>query len=346
MNWRSIRAVVLKDLLLFSRNRFFVVITLLGLISYVGIYWIMPDSVNESVKIGVYTLGDSTALEQMGEGLEIVTADSEALLQEGVIDGDYVAGVSLPTDESDSGEITVFYTSDTVEEVRDFINLLITEMAYQQAGDSLNVSWQPQILGEDRLGDQIPYKDKMRPLFAVMILASETFVLAGLIVEEAERRTGSALLITPMSVKDLFTAKAIMGIIMAFSQAVLFVLVVGGMVEQPVIMLAALFLGAVLVTGLSFLMASVGKDFISTMIWGVPVMLLFSIPALGVIMPGMMSDWVKAIPSYYLTDTIYQSSVFASGWGEIWSNLVILAGCNAVILVLGILALRRKFQCE
>ena len=346
MNWRSVKAVVLKDLLLFSRNRFFVVITLLGLVSYVAIYWIMPNSVDETVKIGVYASEVPAALEQMGEGLEIATADSEDLLREGVIDGDYVAGVVLPSNEGDSGIITVFYTSDTLEEVRDFINLLIAEMAYQQAGESLSVSWQPQVLGEDRLGDQIPYRDKMRPLFAVMILASETFVLAGLIVEEAERRTSSALLITPMSVKDLFTAKAIVGVLMAFTQAFLFVLVVGGMVEQPLIMIAALFLGAVLVTGVSFLMAAFGKDFMTTMIWGVPVMLLFSIPALGVMMPSIISDWVEAIPSYYLTDTIYQSSVFASGWGEIWSNLVILAGCNVVILFLGILALRRKFQCE
>jgi ABC-2 type transport system permease protein len=346
MNWRAIRAVVLKDLMLFSRNRFFVVITLLGLISYIAIYWVMPDSVSETVKIGLLPPNNAAALQEMGEGLEIVTADSQDLLREGVIDGDYVAGVAMPSEEGDTGEITVFYTSDTLEEVQDFINLLVTEIAYQQAGESLNISWQPQILGEDRLGDQIPYRDKMRPLFAVMIMASETFVLASLIGEEVERRTGRALLITPMTVRDLFTAKAIMGILMAFTQAFLFVLVVRGMVDQPLIIITALFLGAVLITGVGFLMAALGKDFVTTMAWGVPVLLLFSLPAVGIMMPGVMSDWIKGIPSYYLTDTIYQCSVFGSGWGEVWSNLAILMGCNAAILLLGVLALRRKFRCD
>jgi ABC-2 type transport system permease protein len=59
--------------------------------------------------------------------------------------------------------------------------------------------------------------------------------------------------------------------------------------------------------------------------------------------PGVISDWVKAIPSYYLTDTVYRVSNFGAGWGDIWSNLLILMAFNLAILLAGVLVLRRRF---
>ena len=196
------------------------------------------------------------------------------------------------------------------------------------------------------LGSQIPQRDKMRSLFAVLIMVTETFVLASLISEEIERRTAQALLVTPMTIKDVFAAKAIVGITLAFIQALLFVVVVGGMNEQPLIIITALFLGAILVTAVGFLIASFGKDFITVMAWGIPFLIILSIPAVGIMLPGAESGWIKAIPSYYLTDTIYDVSIFGVGWGDIWGNLVILIGCNVLILSISMLMLRRRFQCE
>ena len=61
----------------------------------------------------------------------------------------------------------------------------------------------------------------------------------------------------------------------------------------------ALLLGAVLVTGVGFLMASVGKDLISVMSWGVLALLVLIIPSVGILLPGVVSGWVRAIPSHY-----------------------------------------------
>ena len=353
MNWRSVRAVAAKDLSLFFRNRFFLVISLLGLVSYVVIYFVMPSSVDESVKLGLYASEVPSVLQQMqGEqGLEIEQVESEEALRDSVAGKKYAAGVVLPDDlaerfaSGEPAEIKAYFTSDAHEEAKDFVDLLLTEMAYLQTGENLNVEWQQKILGPDMIGSQIPHRDRMRSLFAVLIMVTETFALASLISEEAERRTAKALLVTPMTINDLFAAKAIVGILLAFSQALLFVIVVRGMSEQPLIIATALLLGAVLVTGVGFIMAALGKDFVTVMAWGIPVMIVFSIPAIGIMMPGALSDWIMAIPSYYVSDTMYQASIFGAGWGDVWGNLAILAGCNVLIVLIGILALRRKFQC-
>ncbi len=353
MNWRTMGILVSKDFTLFFRNRFFAVITILGLVAYAAVYFVMPSSVNETLEIGLYAPVVPPALEVMQEaegGLEIERVESEEALRGGVSGGQYMAGLVFPADimekfeQNQRPEIKVYVASDMPDEIREVVNSLITEMAYLQTAQALNIDWQPEILGRDMAGQQIPQRDRIRSLFAIFILVTEIFGLAGLISEEVERRTAWALLVTPMAVRDLFTAKAVLGTIMAFSQAFLLLAVVGGLGEQPLIVVTALLLGAVLVTGVAFLVASLAKGFLSIIAWSVPVLVVLIIPAIGIMMPGAISDWIKAIPSYYLTETIYQVSNFGAGWGDVWRDLLILAGFNVAILSVGVLALRRKFQ--
>jgi ABC-2 type transport system permease protein len=353
MNWRSIGALVHKDLTLFFRNRFIAVITVLALVMFVVVYFVMPSTVDETLDIGLYAPVVPPAMELIQEaekGLEIEEVESEEALKEGVTGGEYIAGLVFPADIMEKFElnqppdIKVYFASDTPDEIRSVVDILVTEMAYLQTGQTLNIDLQTEILGPDMAGAQIPQRDRMRSLFAVFILMTETFGLAALISEEFERRTAWALLVTPMSVKDLFTAKGILGTLLAFSEAVLLLAVVGGMTAHPLIIVIALFLGAVLVTGVAFIMASLGKDFLSVTAWGVPVMVILVIPAVAVMIPGALSGWIKAVPSYYLTDTIYQVANFGAGWGDVWHNLVILVGINAAIVAIGIWALRRKLQ--
>ena len=192
------------------------------------------------------------------------------------------------------------------------------------------------------LGMQIPPRDRMRPLFAILLIMTETFGLANLISEEVERRTINALLVTPVSVKDLFTAKGITGVSLAFVQAALFMAIVGGMSRQPLIILAALLLGAVLVTGIGFLIAALSKDFMSVMAWGIVTLIPLFIPSFSIMFPGTVTGWVKVIPSYYLVDTVHLVANFGAGWGDVWLNLLILLGFDLAIAWIGIIALGRK----
>ncbi len=351
MNLRIIGALVAKDFSLFFRNRFFTLVTVLGLVLYMVIYFIMPSSVNENLEIGLYAPVMLPAFEQMqGEGLEIEVVESEELLKEGVTEGQYVAGIMLPADIMEgfmSGQkpiISVYFASDVPEEIKDAVGVLIRELAYQQTGQALAVEVSEEILGTDMAGRQIPPRDRMRPLFAILLIMTETFGLANLISEEVERRTIHALLVTPVSIKDLFTAKGITGVSLAFVQAVLFMVIVGGMSRQPLIILAALLLGAVLVTGIGFLIAALAKDFMSVMAWGIVTLIPLFIPSFSIMFPGTVTGWVKVIPSYYLVDTVHRVANFGAGWGDVWLNLLVLLSFDLALAWIGIMALRRRFR--
>jgi len=351
MNLRIVRTLISKDLALFFRNRFFALITILGIAAYLLIYFVMPGSVDESLEVGLYAPVLPPVFDQISEeeGVEVKVYESEADLIDAVTEGRCVAGVVVPADArhdliiGEKPEIKLYVASDTPAEVRDSIEILIRELAYQMAGQPLAVEVSAEVLGPDMAGAQIPSRDRLRSVFAVVLVMTETFGLATLISEEVERRTIHGLLVTPATVGGFFLAKGTTGTGLAFSQAMLFLAIVGGMSQQPVIMLVAMLLGAVLVTGVAFLMAAGSKDMMSVMAWGVVAVVVLSVPAVSILLPGTISGWTKAIPSYYLVDTLHRVSNFGAGWGDVWSNLLILLGFDLAVVSLGIITLKRRF---
>lgn len=351
MNMRTVGILVSKDLSLFFRKRVIVFLTFVGLIFYLIIYFVMPASVDDTLKIGIYSPDPIPILTGLDEeGLEISFAESEELLKEEVLDGSYVTGISIPAGAvqgSGSGKkpvINLYFTPDAPQEIKDAMEFFVKEIAFMHAGQSLAFDISEEILGQDMLGTPIPIRDRLRPLIAVFILMMELFGLTYLISDEIEQSTVRALLVTPATVSDIFIAKSISGIGMAFIQAVLVMAIVGGMNRQPLIILVSLLLGAALATGVSFFISTRARDFMSVLSWSFPVLIILIIPSFTVLFPGTTTSWIKIIPSYYLVDTVHRAANFGSGWGDIWINLLILLGFTLVIFLGGIFVLRRKFR--
>ena len=351
MNWRIIGTLVSKDLSLFFRKKGILALTVLGLVFYLIIYFVMPSTANENLKIGVYAPELPPVFEHLPEeGLELSVVDSEEELKDRVSDGTFIVGIFIPHDfiekinAGQKPDIQLFFTADAPDEIKGSMETLVNEFAYLFTGQTLTVEVSEEILGQDLLGAPIPPRDRLRPLLAIFIIFMEILGLAHLITEEVERRTAQALLVTPATVIDIFTAKSIAGIGLAFVQAVLFMAIVGGMNLNPIIILVVLFIGAALATGLSFLISSFAKDFMSVLAWSVPVLVILIIPSLGIMIPGAITRWVKAIPSYYLVDAVHRVANYGSGWGDVWNSLLILLAYTVVIVGVGILVLRRKLQ--
>ena len=53
MNWQTIPPLIQKDLTIFFRNKFYTLITMMGLVAYIGVYYAMPDKVDEIIEVGL-----------------------------------------------------------------------------------------------------------------------------------------------------------------------------------------------------------------------------------------------------------------------------------------------------
>jgi ABC-2 type transport system permease protein len=147
-----------------------------------------------------------------------------------------------------------------------------------------------------------------------------------------------------MRIVDLFVGKGISGVGLAFAQAAVLMVLTGGLAHQSLLMLVALLLGALLVTGIGFLIAAAGRDMMSVMAWGVLAVLLLTVPSLSVMFPGTGSHWLRLIPTYYLVDTVNRVANYGAVWGDVWANLAILLALGLAFVWLGIVALRRKLR--
>lgn len=352
MKINVVKALLKKDMALFLSNRFYMLITVIGLVFYIGIYFVLPVQSDEEFSMAMYAPVVPPAFSQLTEheGVDIEFFDDEDTLKQSVLKGDYQVAIVLPPDIMDtwsSGgkpQITVYYSSTAPSEINAIIVALVKELSYVQTGQPLNFETTEEILGPDMLGNQIALRDRMRPLLAVFILLVEILTLASLIAVEIEQGTARALLVTPLRISELFMAKGILGVGLAFGQSILFMALVGGFSHQPLIVLSALILGSLMVVGVGFLLASLTRDVNSVTGWGMLILILLAVPGFGTAIPGLISDWAKVIPSYYLTDTVSRVVNYSASWGDVGMNLGILAGFTVLVIWIGMITLRRRYQ--
>ena len=351
MSWRTIKTLIAKDFKLFFRNKFFGVMTIFGIILYLVFYFIMPNTVDEEIEIGLYApQAFSMFYENIEEGLIIRNMKTEDELKQAVTDKELHIGISFPEDIQKSlmsgkkPQIFVYYSSDLSDEIKEMYTILIGEMINQMSGFEIDIDEVEIVLGPDMGGKQIPYRDRMLPLFAVMLLITETLGLANLITSELEEGTIQALLTTPMKVTDLFVGKGITGVFLAFSPAVLLMIITGSLTQNVSLIITSLLLGSIMVTGLAFFIASLSKDMMSVIAWGTLLMIVLFIPAFTVIFPGPVSGWIKVIPSFFLVDTLHRAVNFDIGWSGNLNNIMFLIGFNIVFVFLGIITLKRKVR--
>jgi ABC-2 type transport system permease protein len=352
MNLRMVAALVQKDIALYFKNRFFALVTVLGLVVYVAVFFALPRTVDETLQMGWFgpSLPELLNEDLEGSGLALRDYPSEEALREAVQAGDEPVGVALPenfTQQLASGgkpQVRIYYQSEVPEEYRQAYTLLLQELGYFLAGQPLNVESEEIVLGPDMAGRQVPPRQRMLPVLAVFILMIESWGLASLISTEVETGTLRALLVTPLKVEGLFLSKGITGVLMSFSQVLLLLGITGGLAKEPLLVLIGLLLGALLVTGLSFLIASVSRDMMSVLAWGMLAMIVLAIPAFNVLLPGLASNWIKVIPSYYIVDTIYRVINFNAGWSQVNANLMVLLAQTVAFFGLGVLSLGRKLQ--
>jgi hypothetical protein len=222
---------------------------------------------------------------------------------------------------------------------------MVREIAYHLAGDRLPITEpdeQTVVLGQDRLGNQIPFRDKMKPMLAFFVLMFEAFALASLISSEVQAKTVTAVLVTPARIGDILAAKIMLGTLLAFVQAVLLLLAVNALGQGTILLLLIVLLGGLMVAGIGMITGSAGKDFMATLLYGMIFMVFLAIPAFGPLFPGMTSPWVKVLPSYGIVEGMLGTVIYGRGWAELLPYLVLIIVWDVIIVGSGLMVLKKK----
>lgn len=352
-----IGALVLKDLKLFFRNQFFAVITVLGLVFYVAIYFLLPSEVNDAFNLALYLENPeaTTVDETFAQFMDYTLFNSElemlaALEADG---GEYFIGLSISEEEAaaittgESTDIDAYYAPGIpvkTKQVYDDLLVVIANAANPTAATNFGrIRETSFVLGNDILGTPITVRDRIIPMLLLFTLSVEVLGLATLIMREVESGTARALITSPLRLHQFFTSKAIVGMILAFSQLLLLVAITGKISTAPLLLTTTLFLGSFLIVGIGFIIAAISRDNMSVLAWGMFVIILFSLPAVAVMLPGLATGWIETIPSYFLVDSLYRILNFEAGWADVGRNLLMMFVIGAGALLVGAAALRRRF---
>lgn len=340
-------AIMAKDLKEFTRDRFFFFMSILGLFFYAGIFWVLPSDVDETIDFGVVGSFD----EELGagdEGINVVGYDSVDQLTAAIEEGDEVqVGMAIPADLSDP-TIQVFIGPDVPPSLAGAMEPMVTEIALALLGVpppvSIDFTVEEIILGEDRAGDQVSLQEKFRPMLAFLVLMVESMALAGLVAGEIQARTVKAVTVSPARVGDFLTAKVLFGTLLAFSQVVLLLIAIRGLGTSPVILIAGVLLGSVMVTGFGLLAGSMGKDFMTILFYSMLFIIPLFVPAVAILFPGTVATWIKALPSWPLAQMLVDITSYGAGWAEVAPLFGLLALWSVAVLTVGWVVLSRRVQ--
>jgi ABC-2 type transport system permease protein len=356
-------AIVRKDLAQILRNRFVAVISVLFIVIYAVMYYLLPSDVDEVFKMGFYLEISEEAAAEFGlegredeiaarlseagkeeaeEGLELVWADSPEDLKRMVEDEEVSAGVSFVVSGQEP-ELVLYVSSKTPEEVTEAGEAISAEIGYALIGYQLPADFKATIIGPDMAGQQIPMKDRLRVILLAFVFLLELFSLGNLLMEEVQRKTAVALLVTPVTLRDFISAKAITGILNTFFLGFLLALLLGAIsVDTWLAIVVLLFLGAAMMVGIAFIVGALSRDFISmAMISLIPFVVLI-IPGFLVIYPGFDSPILKAIPTYWLLEPINGILNYGMRLSDYTMSLIYIILFTIGFFMLGFVILKRR----
>lgn len=345
MSLKNISILTKKDLTLFFKNRFFSMITILGLVAYIIIYFALPRTQEDKIKIGIYSDIPLTKIYYFlkSHDAEVYKGVSIEDLREKVFKKVISFGIYFPSDVKEKKTLKLIVNAETENEMKEAYEYIAKELFHTEFGFELNIESENEIIGVDLAGKQIPVRKRLIPVLAFFLIITETLGLSTLISDELENKTIYAILSTPVTVGDIFFSKGVMGLITTLIPSILFILITTQFKNFPLIFLMLL-LGSLLAISIGFLIGSIAKDMMSIIGYGFVIFILIIIPSFNVLSPGTLSSWVKIIPAYYLVDGLHKIINFNSPFLSLLPNILILIISQGILFLFGSLILKRRLS--
>ncbi len=264
-----------------------------------------------------------------------------ARVESGAID----AGMILPEGIDDAiarGEtptVTVFVGGESLASNRITLAAALSAVLREEAGHELPVELVEVPLGEEAA---LPVKVRVIPLLIIYaIMIGGTTLPATLLLDEVEKRTVSAVMVTPATLGEVVMAKAIVGFSMSFLMGIAILLMNGVFVGATGLLVLFIALGALLAVSFGLLIGEVSGDLNTAFTYVKLVGVLLAGPAFLYFFP-QVPEWVSRLfPTYYLLNPIIEISQNAAGFADVWLDAAVLLVFIVVFMAATIAAARR-----
>jgi ABC-2 type transport system permease protein len=232
----------------------------------------------------------------------------------------------------DEAQLSGYMWGESLLRNRAAIATSLVVLVREMVGQEVPVEIISTSLGE---GEDIPWEKRIFPFIVFMaIILGGTMVPATSLVDEKQKRTLKALVITPTTLGDVFTSKGLFGFLVTILVAVLILFLNRAFGNQPYLLVGVLALSALMAAAFGVLLGAFIKD-INTLFAVIKGMgLLLYAPVFIYLFPGI-PEWIgKLFPTYYMIGPIIDISQKDATWSQVAQDVYVLMGLILLLVVL------------
>jgi len=355
MKWRAIWVIARKDIVDAIRNLYI----LFGLVLPIGVsllFRLLFSNLGElgTLTIAVHDPGGSHVVAELREMSEVRLLEVNSLEQlSEKVEKEAVGGLALPLGfdvdvaAGERPELTVYVNTRRGGGERFAFQTLVERKLWTLDGRESPV--RTTFVNVSRPGgtkDPVEFDFERYLLVVALVMALAmvgSFVVPTLLVEEKEKHTLDALLVSPASPADVVASKALTGLVHSMlTTGVLIVMNRGWQGNWPVTVVAIL-LGALFMVMVGLLMGGLFHTTAQVNTWSSIVMLALTMPSWFTILPvpALLQTALRLNPTHYVVEALSLSLAGEASLTRVGGHLAVLAGSVVLIFIAVVWTLRR-----
>lgn len=303
-------------------------------------------------RLGVVDAGQSQLVAALDAETYLVQRRYESVdaLKQAVESGALDMGMALP-DGFDAaikqGALTtldVFVWGESLIKHRTVLAVALTNQLVALTGRDVPFDIVATTLGD---GENVPWSERLFPFIVMITLFfGGAMIPASLLIEEKQKRTLRALVVTPASPGEVFLAKGLMGGLVSLVMGVVVLALNRAFGAHPGLLLLVMVLSAALIVEIGLILGALIKDMNALMTMVKSVAILLYAPAFVYVFPEIPAWIAKIFPTYYMIDPVIALSLRGGGWSDIAVDVIILVGLIVALGVVTAFVIKKFAQSE
>lgn len=329
MSWRRIRTLIKNEIFHGPKDVVLVMAVAMPVLLSLFVNLAFGNLVSDRAKLGIYDEGHSqlTVVLSSAGNISLKTYDNEASLKAATENGTNDMGIVIPANfdstlASGTIDLKAYVWGESPANSRAVIPAVLTDAVHEIKGTVSPVNIDTVALGN---GPELPWKDRLLPLLVLLaIFFGGMMIPASSLINEKNRHTLEALSVSPASIGDIFTAKGVIGTVLAAFMGILTLLISGSLNSSFLLLIPVLVLGSIMAAEFGLISGAFIKD-MNTLFafWKFGGIILFG-PAIVFMFP-QIPQWIGYIfPTFYFVKPVFDLGVNGSGFTSITPYLAVL----------------------
>jgi len=308
-----------------------IIFALLGPFLYAAIFQFIFGLWDTQPRVAVYEGGNQVIVQELEatDSIDLVVVDSADDVVKLVEDKKIDVGVVFAADTTErlqAGErisVDLYVNGESLAKNRAIATAAITGAVRNVSPEVPQITIEQVKLGEEKA---LSFMEMLLPLFVILIIVLGAYLLpASFIVDEKEKRTITALLVSPTTLTEILVAFGMVGIVMSLVMGMILLLLTVGL-SSPLLLLVIFALGSLLGAEWGLLLGLASKDQTSLVAYMKALNIFIIAPAIFFIFPNWPQWIAKLFPTYYIANPIFRITIYGEGWSELGWQIFILAG--------------------